>query len=231
MNKVTIILPIYRGKEITLKTIESIRKNTFYPYEMFVIADDFNEDYSYLSKLDKVNHISKIILRQEREGVISAINDGILLTNNDIVLIQNDAEFPDLGENCWLTRLVNKVTDKVGMVGCQNSVRERAEHGYIGGWCCFIPRKIINRVGLLDEIYGFAMMDDIDYARRVQVRGLTLETEASFEVKHLDSQTLKGDGNKQEEWKKRNWDIYCEKWKDYKVDMTEEQLKRYDFWR
>jgi len=243
MEPITIILPIYKGREITEKCLESIRKNTKYSYKILVIADEENNtgncddcggafrDYDYL-----FDYEIDFLIRKKREGLISAYNLGMRISKGDVLLTQNDVEFPDLindlnSKDCWLTQLVNKskTMPNVGVVGCLNSVRINQPIDFVGTWCMFIPRKTIDIVGYFDEIFGWAMMDDVDYGKRIKMHRLEILREDSFEVKHLNSGTIKH--LETEKMKKEALEIYKEKWKNYRDDMTDEEKKKYDFWR
>lgn len=229
IEPIILILPVYKGKEMTEKCLDSIEKNTKYPYKIIIIIDEIDGDeIDNLYSWQRLMNID-LVIRKYREGIITAINMGMKIANGDVCFIQNDAEYPILEGDCWLTRLVKLSKEKdVGMVGCKNSVRDKPQHGYIGGWCCYIPKTTINKVGYLDMIFNPAQVDDIDYARRVMAHKLKIVT-ADFEVKHDGSGTLK-DSNVQEELKQRNWQLYEEKWKDYREDMSEEEIKKYDYW-
>jgi len=227
MDKVSIIIPVYKGRKRTINTLRSIIETTTYPYDMIIIADEVTKehDYKYLVDFQRATNIDlMLIIRKKRLGVISANNLGIKLARKDVLLTQNDVIFPQLKGDCWLTRLVNITEqDNAGMVGCDNSVLDE----YVGSWCCYIPRTTINKVGYFDERFGWAMDDDIDYMRRVKLHGLNIVKEESFEVKHEGSATLKEDVVLENALKKKAREIYNEKWKDYNKEMKPE---KYDYW-
>lgn len=237
MNPVTIILPVYKGKEMTEKCLESIDKNTRYSYEIIIIEDEINND-DYLSYF-LFSNVKTVITRKEKLGPISAYNLGMRIAKGNVLLTQNDVEFPDMIEDlkdnkgCWLTRLVNKSKEEnIGMVGCLNSVNKIEQPiDFVGTWCMFIPRTTINKIGYFDESFGLAMMDDIDYSRRVIINGFKIDVEKSFEIRHESSATLKQLGKEKVEELKRNAaKIYEAKWADFKENMTKEEIKKYDYW-
>lgn len=208
---------------MTEKCLQSIYDNTKIPFKIIIIADEANNDlmdlenYNYLYYWQGLMDII-LVFRKTREGIISAYNLGMKAAYGDIVFIQNDAIYPKLEGKCWLERLKDLAykSDKygkirIGCVGCLNSVRVRQPYSYVGGWCNYIKRQTIEEIGYLDERFGFAMMDDIDYARRIYMNGMIIEQEKSFEVEHIGSGTLKEMND--EEMKAKAFKIYEDKWK------------------
>lgn len=230
---------------MTEKCLESIDKNTRHPFKLIIIADEPKEidneqdydlyDYNYLLGWQEIMSID-IVIRKKREGVVSAYNLGMRMTKDDVLLTQNDVEFPELEEDCWLTRLVNKSKEEnTGMVCCANS----GNYNFVGGWCAYIPRKTINEIGYFDERFNPAMMDDVDYSKRVQLHGLRIVMESSFKVEHEGSATLKLMGRQtEEELKREKFRIYKEKWKDFfdgereleTLPIDKKTAKKYDYW-
>ena len=228
---ITIILPVYKGKEMTEQCLESIYKNTINPYNVIIIADgQYEEDYNYLLDFqDEFNLDIMIIIKKKRTGLIESNNIGMKIAKGDVLLTQNDVVFPKLEQDCWLTRLVKKSQDsKVGIVGCLNSVRQAQPIDFCGTWCMYIKRKTINEIGYFDERFSPAMMDDVDYSKRVLLHQLTIE-KADFVVEHLGSATLKNMNDKQ--LKENSAKLYEEKWADFNDNMNKEEIKKYDYWR
>ena len=234
-DPITIILPIYKGQELTEKCLESIHKNTRYPYKIIVIAD-YSEakiqeeiegevsDYNYLFDWQFLD--LDFIIRKERKGVISAYNLGMIISKGDVCLIQNDVEFPALEGDCWLTRLVKEIKEDTGAVVCANS----GNNHFLGTWCCLIPRQTIKKIGYFDERFGMAMMDDVDYAKRIMLNGLKIIQHKSFSVEHIGSATLRMlDDQKLKDFAAKQ---YEEKWKDFydgrrEIDIESVDISKY----
>lgn len=90
----SIIIPVYNEKNTILKTLKRIEKVDFSLKKEIIIIDDCSTDGSreILKSLDQNRF--KIIFKDKNEGKGSALKDGFLLANGDIIIIQDaDLEY------------------------------------------------------------------------------------------------------------------------------------------
>jgi GT2 family glycosyltransferase len=83
-------------------------------------------------------------------------------------------------------------------------------------FCVAIKREVINKVGLLDEVYGIGMFEDDDYCMRVKKAGYSLICADDVLIHHH----LGASFNKDPEWKEKlfqkNKAIYESRWGKWK---------------
>jgi len=179
-----IILVCFNELEYTIKTIESLKKNTI-DFDLIVIdngSTDGTKEY-----LESIN--CKLISNETNIGYTKAVNQGFELTTNDVVLLNNDIVLtPD-----WLIKLKKHLKDGVGLVapttnyahGIQrddnalyNSIdnlyqyckliedRRPMEYPRLIFMCILISRELINKIGYLDEQFNPGNSEDDDYCIR-----------------------------------------------------------------
>jgi FkbM family methyltransferase len=193
MKKVTIIIPVCNGLKYLTLTINNILKTVRYPnYEILIVESGSTDGtHEYVEDLVK-KHDNIKALFTEKEGITKAINKGIKsVKEGDVFLTQNDVLFPDLMRRCWLTELEGYSNiEEVGLITSLNGGGVVAEDGltipgfqWVGTWCMYIPRRIIEKIGLFDEGYSPGPCDDMDYTYRVIQSGLKIYC-ASFAVDH-----------------------------------------------
>lgn len=134
---VTIIISSYNRKNLLKKTIELINKRTFYPYRIIVVDNNSTDgSVDYLKTAKVYGKIFDALLLDENLGQSRALNKVFALVekwenelrrpSNDFIVTTNEDIFvPDLGMECWLTRMID--------------ILERNEPEY-GGICGRIQR-------------------------------------------------------------------------------------------
>lgn len=194
---IDIIIPVYNQLKYTKKCVESIKKNTK-DYNLIIVnngsTDGTNE---YLDKLNQSRKV-KIIDSEINQGFVKATNQGIKVSKNDVVLLNNDVEVP----SGWLEMLRGSIENKeVGATGPLSTAvnqeqyfknyKEKWEGKYLSFFCCLIKREVIDKIGLLDENIEIGIGDDNDYCTRIQVAGYKLCLNTSLIVKHHHRTTIK----------------------------------------
>lgn len=179
--------------DLSIPCIESIRENTFYPYELILIDDGSNDRsiQHFQTMTRKAIHLSK------RSGCAKARNLGMAAAAGDpIVIIDNDIIVPPQ----WLTILAEESRKPgVGIVGAVPSNeldRLRApmsedgliELPHVSGFCAAITRYCFDCIGYFDE----SLMnngEDTDYCYRARERGFRVANTPRLIVKHLGGAT------------------------------------------
>ena len=107
---IDIIIPIYNAYEFTKRCIEAVYQNTDIKYNLFLVNDassdirikDILDDLKIKSKPKQMEKL--IIINNDKNlGFINSVNKAMLLSENNVVLLNTDAEVP----KNWLSRLVH----------------------------------------------------------------------------------------------------------------------------
>ncbi|KKN15022.1 hypothetical protein LCGC14_0990240 [marine sediment metagenome] len=174
--------------DLTIPCIESIRSNTFYPYELILI-DDGSTDGSirYFQTISR-----KAIRVSRRSGVAKARNAGMEAAAGDpLVFLDNDMLPPPE----WLTILVEEVHKAgVGIVsGIPSNEIDRLngklspdgllEYPHVGGGCTAITRRCFDAVGYFDESL-INNGEDTDFCYRARERGFRIANTPRLIVQH-----------------------------------------------
>jgi glycosyltransferase involved in cell wall biosynthesis len=215
MKEVTIIIPCHNSGIYLKDTLDSIIKNTEYPYKLLLIesestdgTDKLCDEYAFKYPFIKVMHTKK-------EGLVKAINLGLKSTDTDVYLTQDDVIHFKLYGRDWLSEMVKDSQKEncglvISLLAGGYSGSDYIEGLYWAGtWSLYIPRETINRVGYFDEEFNPGCGDDIDYSFRVYRLGLKLIM-SNFWVDHhrktehfQDNQKLKEEHSKyfKQKWK------------------------------
>jgi GT2 family glycosyltransferase/glycosyltransferase involved in cell wall biosynthesis len=178
--------------------LESIWAETRYPNYEVVVVDNGSaqEVLDYLSAAAVTEPRLRAIFNEENFGFAKGNNIGIQACSDaEVVVLLNDDTMVTPG---WLSRLVRYLSDeRIGMVGpvtnwTGNEARieigyrdvadmkdfaERytREHlgqsfdiGVLAMFCVGIRKRLLDRLGGLDERFGIGMFEDDDYAMRVR---------------------------------------------------------------
>ncbi len=220
-STVSIVIPTYNQWEYTKQAIESIKRFTDYNYEI-IIVDNASTDGT-IAELKKYPEI-KVIANKENFGFPKAINQGvleskgdyILLLNNDVIVTQN-----------WLSRMIEvaDMQENIGIVGpISNSVSgvqldknakyksvkdmpkyaatiaERnkgkiVEFPRVAFLCTLIKKEVINKIGGLDEGFTPGNFEDDDFCLRAQIAGYKTVIAQDVFIHHYGSVSFKKDGN------------------------------------
>lgn len=202
--KTDIIIPVWNQLDFTKACIENIFANTKSSYRLIIVDNASSEPIqNYLSKLaeDKKDTVT-LIRNEENLGFVKATNQGIRKSSAGYVcLLNNDTRVTE----GWLEELtkVAERNENVGIVnansntlGCKprknQSIEDLAkelkrnsgkynELAWATGFCMLIKRQVIEKVGLLDEIYGMGNFEDADFSKRAQSVGyISVCAEASY---------------------------------------------------
>lgn len=216
-TNVTIILPCYNSNKHLSAAVDSIRDNTEYPnWKLYLIESESNDGTAELCD-DYVKCNNNIfVFHTKREGITKAINFGISKADpqSDVYLTQDDVIIPKLYGRDWLTELVK--ISKQENCGAVTTINAGGISGpsyldgfkWTGTWSLYIPRKTINKIGILDENFSPGPGDDVDYSYRIAQAGLNI-LQANFWVDH--HRMTENFNDKIEDVKKRNAEYFREK--------------------
>lgn len=188
-----IVIAVWNLKEYTKNCIESIIKNTEYPYRL-IITDNGSEAETkeYLESLKDdprlKTHDYTLIRNEENLGATKALNQGLELSKGKYAMILNNDTIMTKG---WLAEMVNiaELSDDIGIVNPNSNnlgnrvpwwtsldryaekLMERCKGQHMEmatavGFCYMIKRDVIDKIGILREEYGLGNFEETEYSIR-----------------------------------------------------------------
>ena len=186
-----IIIPVWNLKHYTEQAVESIIKNTDYPYRLIIIDNGSEkETKEYLESLKNDKRLPGYILirNEENQGYTIATNQGmeisdapyVCLHNNDTIVCKSWlSEMVAVAESLKEIGIVNPNSNNLGtrkpwyMSLDKYAEKLMKEHKgrYIEmataiGFCYLIKREAINKIGILKVGYGLGNFEDTEYCIR-----------------------------------------------------------------
>ena len=220
--KTSIVILTYNKLDYTKQCIESIRQYTKSgTYEMIVV--DNHSDDDTISWLSEQQDIVKILNTENvgfpkgcNQGIMASSGDSVLLLNNDTIVTHHWLE--NL-ESCLYS------SENIGAVGpvtnsCSNL--QTVQVSYTGteqmqefakgfnvqnpllweerirliGFCLLIKRAVMNKIGLLDELFSPGNFEDDDYCLRMRKKGYRLILCRDTFIHHYGSVSFSADRDK-----------------------------------
>jgi len=194
-----IIIPIWNQPELTRQCIDSVTRNTEYPYRLILVDNgSADETAAYLRRVAGSSAAGAVLLRNDsNKGFIRAANQGMkasdapylcLLNNDTIVCRRWLSEMVAVAESSSDIGIVNPSSNTLGRRPADDESVEAyagklaascgsgrlTELGSALGFCMLIKRNVINSVGYFDEAYGMGNFEDTDLSRRAAQAGFRL---------------------------------------------------------
>ena len=188
---ISIIILSYNDALYARECVKSIKKNTNYEdYEIILIDNGSNAHNAQI--IQKIGRINGLIINSENKGFPAGSNQGfkeamrggaefVYLLNADTTVTKN-----------WLNNSIKayESCENPGMVGAMSNYianewqdikrfgnelpNKYFEATYQGLGFNLIPTKVINKVGMLDEKFGYGGCEDLDYSYRLRQAGYKL---------------------------------------------------------
>ncbi len=208
---VDIIIVTYNGKSTLRLCIDSIMRHTAsIPYKMSIVDNNSSDGTAeWLIKNSKGRF--DVVLNKKNSGFSGGANIALRRTKNPwVVLMDDDVEVT----KDWLRDLLNCAKRKpdvgivsgrivfpdhriwcaefkfcpFGMMGAEE--KDRGQRSYtkstdaLVGPCWLIRRKVIEKVGDLDESYYPSQFEDIDYCIRARLAGFKVVYHGPVKIVH-----------------------------------------------
>lgn len=229
-----IILPVWNQLEITRRCIDSIAKNTHFPYRIIVIDNASDEPTkAYLERLREIGRFKYHLIRNEENfGFTKAANQGMRASDAEYLCILNN---DTLVMDGWLAEMISVAEgfEDIGIVNPTNNFgkkkpwwqsyedyarkRTSGNKGKVSetaspvGFCYMIKRQVIEKIGLWDEGFSPGYFEDTEYARRAKEAGYkSVFADGAF-VWHLERASFKRRGLP--DYFKRSKEIFYSKFK------------------
>lgn len=232
--KYSIVIPTYNHCDDLLKPcIESILEFTDMDnVEVIVVANGcVDNTKEYVESLDPKHF--KLIWIEEPSGYTKSTNVGIkAATGEFVILLNNDTQILPSHKNDWLKILEAPFAKKtMGMTGPLELFDRYANMPVLIFFCVMIRREVIDKIGLLDEIYSPGGGEDIDYTGRVRAAGYEaicidkttyngVTNVGLYPMWHKDNRTFSEIPEYTNWIIKRNGHINCKKYnKDIKLNL------------
>lgn len=232
--KCDVILPVCDQCEFTKNCVESIVNNTFMEYRLIVINNGRKEDTkTYLAKMvHTLGERLLVIQNMENVGWVKAVNQGIDASTAPFLCFQND---DTIVTPRWLDKMIAILErdERIGLVnptweGRPNNISieeygKTLEMKYTGqyvetdwarGFSMVLKRRVIEKIGKMDEIYGMAYFDDVDFSIRAIRAGFLVVRALDTYVYHHRNVTAFEifKGGRWNELHERNKQICYKKW-------------------
>jgi beta-1,4-mannosyl-glycoprotein beta-1,4-N-acetylglucosaminyltransferase len=175
---ISIIIPSFNHLEDCLKPcIESLIKQTdMSDKEVIVVANgctDGTEEY-----VKSLGDPFKLVSFPAAIGYPRAINEGIKIsTGSFVILLNNDVILMPQIQNDWVMRLIKPFLEDKDM-GITGSLIQPCPWADGREFMVFsnvmVSRKVIDKIGLLDEGFGIGTGEDVDYSFRAVDAGFKL---------------------------------------------------------
>lgn len=222
-KKITsIIILTYNQLNYTKLCIESIRKFTNREsYEIIIVDNNSSDDtVKWLESQEDLN----VIYNKENKGFPAGCNQGIKISNGDnILLLNNDTIVTPNWLNNLETALYS--SGDIGAVGsisnsCSNGQQIQVDYSDIEqlinfgaefnvsnpstweyrlkliGYCYMVKKEVLDKIGLLDEIFTPGNYEDDDLSLRILSEGYKLILCKDTFVHHFGSVSFSNEGVK-----------------------------------
>lgn len=210
-----IVLTVYNQLELTKRCIESVLKY-FRNQDRLILVDNGSdpETTSYLKEVSTANKVFDIeLIRFEpNQGFIKAANAGLGFSDKETVCLLSNDTVVTAGWLEEMLRLMEKEPD-IGIVNPASSTfslypsrsqsidelarsLDKFKGSYTNtaacfGFCMLIRREVIQKIGILDEVFGRGYFEDSDFCRRANTAGFRCVISKAAYVWHREHSTFK----------------------------------------
>ena len=213
---VSVIIPLHGGEEDIRQCLESLEECKDLLYEV-VVVDNASPDSA--AEVAESFSFTRVVRNDANAGFARACNQGIEVTNGEVVLFLNsDTVVPRAG----LRRLVEALASS-GSIGAAGPLTNKCGHSQqieptytsietldlfaedfaqrdvddsdasadmLVGFCLAVRRAVIDEVGGFDESFGLGTFEDNDLCYRIRRAGYRLVLANKAYVHHYGSRTL-----------------------------------------
>jgi GT2 family glycosyltransferase len=230
-----IIIPVWNQLTFTKDCVDSIFKNTTGVDYRLIIIDNASGDETkkYLISLKESRPSGILLIRNEVNlGFVKAVNQGIAASTAQYVcLLNNDT----LVTKDWLKEMVAiaQTAEDIGIVNpssnnlgqkpapgepielyAEKITKNSGEFIELGagiGFCMLIKRKLFEKIGAFDEIYGMGNFEDTDFSRRSAQAGFRSVRACGAYVYHRENTSFSKVKTFDDDFK-RNREIFEFRW-------------------
>ena len=189
MKRLSIIIITYNGLGFLKRCLASLRTFILDSSCEVIIVDNYSTDGT-LQFLQENYPQLQLILNSENRGVAAARNQGIAVAKGEkLLLLDNDTEASDEAINAMskpYPGIMIKVRNVLG-IGNKSQYVPNAdgiiEPVYVIGACQMFWRRVVDKVGVLDE-HIFYGPEDADWCLRVKQAGWKIHCLYNYTIMH-----------------------------------------------
>lgn len=184
MNNFTIVIPYFNGHKTVQRLLDSLPKSL-----SILVIDDKSDNKNSVYDL---SHAGLSILQSDKKGYFTgAVNRGIEACNTDVLILNQDTYFTSPK---WLD-LLNEALDTYDLIGEGITGNHPAwPNGYIHGTFMYISRRVIDTIGLLNEVDYPLWGSTCEYQLRACRQGFNaLPLPSIYGFHHRDKRQKYGD--------------------------------------
>lgn len=234
MERTSIIIPTFNGRELLKNCIYSIKQHTEQPYEIIVVDNGSSDGTVDFCRQEQINFISIVSNLGYpiacNKGMKLASGDTLLLLNNDVIVSRN-----------WLKNMKRCLYSRrdIGIVGPLTnyaSGKQQIDMPYtnldemslqlneadstkwqqvnrIVGLCFLFKRELMEKIGLLDERFSPGHYEDDDFCMRARDAGYRIIMAGDVFIFHHGSASFaQQEESKVKQLIERNRHKFMEKW-------------------
>lgn len=215
-KKIAIVISTYNQKDLLKKCLNSLKKTNYENYKIFLVDDSGDGRIGKYIKKDfrKID----ITTTKGNSGFSKVYNIGMkkaLTWSPDYILLLNDDT--EIIEKDWLKKMVmvGESDKEIGILGCKlvyldgslqniggyirkweiikemdGNKKHAFEVDHVMGAFMLIKRNVINKIGLLDEIYNPYLLEDTDYCLRAREKGFKIVSVPYVKTIHKKGKTI-----------------------------------------
>ena len=221
---ISIIVLNYNAGELLLNCINSLKKSTYQNIEILVV-DNISSDDSHIKCKKQFPDIKLIQNRKNlgycggnNVGIKEAKGEFIVILNPDTIVEENWLDemfnaFNEFGDGLYQPKIISlNESDIIQSTGNMihvfgfgfardkgKKIIEKKEEiekiGYASGTCLFTTKKVLEKIGLLDE-FLFLYHDDLDLGWRAAQIGINSYYVPKSKIFHAESYSLKWSAKK-----------------------------------
>jgi GT2 family glycosyltransferase len=242
MKKCDVIIPVYNAPQWVKLCVYALIKNTDESIlnKIYLMDDCSNVQTKQLLKNLTEKYKTKICLVENEKnlGFVKNCNNALKLSTSDYVLLLNTDCIITKGT---IEKLISHMdnNEKIGLIcpissnaanltldmfdgftfSQMNNLLENKFYGMdfdactVVGNCLMISRNCINKVGLLDEIYGFGYGEETDYQFKAMQNGFEAKVAIDTYVFHKSEASF-GISKQKKERLEHNRKIFFSRWSD-----------------
>lgn len=223
LPSVSIIFPIFNGGKQPLECLMSISRLNYPKNKLEVIVVDNGSTDQSTVQIEKQFPKTILLKNKTNLGFAKAVNIGIRASSSDFILITNDDVIFDKNS---LKNLATATSKTIGALGGSVREKNRVSLGYrmnhwtgaiypvnkteanidwIPGCALLVPKKVIKRLGGLDECFSH-FFEDVDLCLRIKLNGYKLVSIPEAKFFHKGSKTAdKNKPKKYYQWYKNKF--------------------------
>jgi len=189
--QLSIVIPVYNPahleskiEEFLVPQLEAFRRNSdLAGIELVYVCNGCTEKTREALSGYSDSMPIKVLWFDEAIGFTKATNEGIKVSKGDIVAMWNDdailLDYLDSqkpgqpSKDTWKKILLKPLIEdeKVGITGVHELWCENSQSWFFVGFCVALKRRMLESIGLLDEIFSPGSGEDIDIAIRARQYG------------------------------------------------------------